>query len=284
MARKRMFDNDIINQDKFLELPSEAKALYFLLGMEADDEGFIAPRKVLRLHNINEDNLKILIAKQYLIPFKTGVVVITDWRRNNYLNKNKIKPTIYVDELKLLTFDTEKQKYVKTIGTEELNQSLTKVEQKLTQYRVEENSIEESRVVESSIEKGDSCVDGSFLPARSDSCVDGFDKVIDFYNNNIGLLTPYGLELLESYSKEMDNNVIVYALKLACEANVRNLNYIKAILNDWSKQGIRTLIEAQKENKARKDKENPATNETEAERLARRTRELEEAIKRNETR
>lgn len=284
MARKRMFDNDIINQDDFLELPSEAKALYFLLGMEADDEGFIAPKKILRLHNINADNLKILIAKQYLIPFKSGVVVITDWRRNNYLNKNKIKPTIYVDELKLLTFDTEKQKYVKTIDTEELNQSLTKVKQKLAQYRVEESSIEESRVVESSIETSDSCVDGSFLPARSDSCVDGFDKVIDFYNNNIGLLTPYGLELLESYSKEMDNNVIVYALKLACEANVRNLNYIKAILNDWSKQGIRTLIEAQKENKARKDKENPATNETEAERLARRTRELEEAIKRNETR
>ena len=127
MARKRMFDNDIINQDDFLELPSEAKALYFLLGMEADDEGFITPKKILRLHNINIDNLKILIAKEYLIPFESGVVVITDWKRNNYLDRNKIKPTMYVEEKELLSYDPQKQKYFVNIDIStvkpKLNQS-----------------------------------------------------------------------------------------------------------------------------------------------------------------
>ena len=154
MARKRMFDNDIINQDEFLELPSEAKALYFLLGMEADDEGFVAPRRVLRLHNINNDNLKILIAKGYLIPFESGVVVITDWKRNNYLDKNKIKSTIYVDEIKLLNFDEEKQRYVLNVVIPtvkpELNQSLTEVKQKFTQYRVVENRVDENSIDENS--------------------------------------------------------------------------------------------------------------------------------------
>ncbi len=91
MARKRMFDTEIINQDSFLDLPMEAKALYFLLGMEADDEGFVSPKKVLRMYGGTEDSVKILILKNYLIPFKSGVVVITDWKRNNYLDKTKVK-------------------------------------------------------------------------------------------------------------------------------------------------------------------------------------------------
>ena len=111
MARKRMFDSEIINQDSFLDLPMEAKALYFLLGMEADDEGFVSPKKVLRLHGGSNDSLKILIAKNYIIPFETGVVVITDWKRNNYLNKNKVKETIYQEEKKQLIVNDTTEKY-----------------------------------------------------------------------------------------------------------------------------------------------------------------------------
>lgn len=112
MARKRMFDSEIISQDSFMDLPKEAIALYFLLGMEADDEGFVAPKKVMRIYNISSDTLKILIAKKYIIPFDTGVVVITDWKRNNYLDKNRIKPTIYQKEKSMLAFDEKNQQYV----------------------------------------------------------------------------------------------------------------------------------------------------------------------------
>lgn len=136
MARKRMFDLEIINQDSFLDLPMESKALYFLLGMEADDEGFVAPRKVLRLYGGTEDGLKVLIAKNFIIPFNTGVIVITDWKRNNYLDKNKVKETIYQDEKKQLTYNNETEKY----------ESLTKVKQKLNQYSIEEYSIEENSI------------------------------------------------------------------------------------------------------------------------------------------
>lgn len=74
-----------------------------------------------------------------------------------------------------------------------------------------------------------------------------FKEVIDFYNNNIGLLTPYGLEVLESYLEDFDVEVIIYAMQKSVEANKRNIQYIKAILNNWSKQGIRTLIGAKEE-------------------------------------
>ena len=89
-----------------------------------------------------------------------------------------------------------------------------------------------------------------------DSCVDGFQKVIDFYNNNIGLITPFAYEVLQDYAKEMDLEVIIYALEKSVSANARNLNFIKAILNNWSKQGIKTLIQAKDEEQKFKNNKN----------------------------
>ena len=80
-----------------------------------------------------------------------------------------------------------------------------------------------------------------------DSCVDGLQQIIDFYNNNIGLITPYGLEILGDFLKEMDYEVVIFAMKKAVEANVRTIQYIKGTLNNWSKQGIKTLLEAEEE-------------------------------------
>ena len=37
-----MFDKAIIDTDKFMDLSMSSKSLYFLLGMEADDEGFVS--------------------------------------------------------------------------------------------------------------------------------------------------------------------------------------------------------------------------------------------------
>lgn len=82
---------------------------------------------------------------------------------------------------------------------------------------------------------------------ESDSCVDGLRKVIDFYNNNIGQLTPFGLSVLESYKDEFSEDVIIYAMQKSVEADKRTIQYIKAILNNWSKKGIKNLVEAQKE-------------------------------------
>ena len=83
MARKRMFDSEIINRDDFLELSLEAKAIYFLLGIFADDEGFISPKKILKLYGGNDSMLYELIKSEFIIQFESGVVLITDWNINN---------------------------------------------------------------------------------------------------------------------------------------------------------------------------------------------------------
>lgn len=134
MAQKRMFDKGLLETDAFMDMPMATKALYFLLGMEADDEGFVSPNRVMRIYGGNADDLKVLIAKNYVIQFKTGVVVITDWKENNYLDKNRIKETKYQNEKKLLALSSNKY--------ELLNNGLTDVDPE--ESRVEENRIEES--------------------------------------------------------------------------------------------------------------------------------------------
>lgn len=94
--------------------------------------------------------------------------------------------------------------------------------------------------------------DKNVITTIGDSCVDGLQDVIDFYQDNIGLITPYGIEVFTDYAKEMDNDVIIYAMKISIEADKRNIKYIKAILNNWAKKGIKKLVDAQKEGKQKK--------------------------------
>lgn len=97
-----------------------------------------------------------------------------------------------------------------------------------------------------------------------ESCVDGLQDVIDFYNNNIGLMTPYGLKILESYLEEgIPAELIIYAMQKAVESNKRTIQYIKGILNSWSKKGIKTLIQAKEEEQEFKQEKRSKTEKRE---------------------
>lgn len=108
----------------------------------------------------------------------------------------------------------------------------------------------------------------------SDSCVDGLQEIIEFYNNNIGLITPFGLEIMSDYAKEMPTDLIILAMKKAVEADKRTIQYIKGILNNWSKKGIKTVLEAKKEDEQFRNK-NAIQEETEEEKIARKLKMLE---------
>lgn len=106
MAQKRMFSLNVVDTDKFLEMPISARLLYYELGMRADDDGFVDNwKKIMLFAGLKEDDMKILITKQFIIPFESGVIVIKHWRLNNYLQKDRTKPTIYQEELKQLGID-----------------------------------------------------------------------------------------------------------------------------------------------------------------------------------
>lgn len=106
MADRRMFSKSIIDSDLFLDMPQSAQCLYFHLAMRADDDGFVnAPRKIQRMIGASEDDCRLLVAKQFLVPFDTGVVVIRHWRIHNYIQKDRYKETIYQQEKSTLFLD-----------------------------------------------------------------------------------------------------------------------------------------------------------------------------------
>lgn len=103
MANRRMFSLDVVNTDIFLDLPISSQALYFHLGMRADDDGFISsPRRIIAMISAAQDDLKILIAKGFVIALEGGLVVIRHWKQNNYLQSDRYKKTIYQEQMNLL--------------------------------------------------------------------------------------------------------------------------------------------------------------------------------------
>ena len=99
MAERRMFAKTIIDSDAFLDMPLSTQSLYFHLSMRADDDGFInSPKRIQRLIGCSDDDLKLLVAKNFIIPFESGVVVIKHWRIHNYIQSDRYKETVYTEE------------------------------------------------------------------------------------------------------------------------------------------------------------------------------------------
>ena len=99
------------------------------------------------------------------------------------------------------------------------------------------------------IDNSDSCVDG-FL--QSDSCV---DEIVKFYEQNYGTISPFIYETLNDYRADFSDDIIIYALQLGVEVNAKNIKYVKAILKNWRNANVKSLLDAQNENKKKNSKD-----------------------------
>ena len=113
MANKRMFSKEITNTDRFQAMKLSAQALYFHLGINADDDGFTEnSRSIMKCIGATTRDLKILVENGYLIPFDDRVYLITDWHINNYIRPDRHKPTIYPEYYDMVSCE-ESGRYVK---------------------------------------------------------------------------------------------------------------------------------------------------------------------------
>jgi hypothetical protein len=128
-----MFAKTIIDSDAFLDMPMSTQALYFHLNMRADDDGFINnPRKIQRMIGASEDDLKLLIAKRFVLAFENGVIVIKHWKIHNYIRKDRYHPTLYQEEKQSIDVKddgsyTDHLNQLTTSGQPDDNQRLTEV-------------------------------------------------------------------------------------------------------------------------------------------------------------
>lgn len=227
MADRRMFSKSIIDSDLFLDMPQSAQCLYFHLAMRADDDGFVnAPKKVQRMIGASEDDCRLLVAKQFIIPFETGVVVIKHWRIHNYIKKDRYKETIYQGEKSMLMSDKS--------GAYELmepnrNHTGTVMD---TQYRLGEESLGEDRSDKDSVDTGRKRRTRTEKPEKESYGEYGWVK-----------LTPEEYtRLLSEHGSDKLNHAIKYIDELAQSTGNKNrwkdwnLVVRRAIREGWGKR------------------------------------------------
>ena len=144
MAERRMFAKTIVLSDAFLDMPMTTRNLYFTLGMVADDDGFVNnPRSIMRQIGASDDDMKMLLAKKFVLVFDSGVIVIKHWRINNYLQKDRYKDTKYLEERDKLQLDKNgayQMKSKESMYTQEMYTDSVYTQDRLVKDRVGEES------------------------------------------------------------------------------------------------------------------------------------------------
>ena len=208
MAQRRMFSKEVTTSDLFVDMPSSSQLLYFHLGMEADDEGFIGNAKMLsRAYGSNNDDLKLLEAKGFIIAFPSGVTVVKDWNLNNKIRKDRQKPTIYTEEKTLLSLDSK--------GSYLLSNQVSTIPQPNDNQMSAQDRIGEVRLGKDSIGKDsiDASQPNAFQEKSSGEDINSLlseylDSFIEFSSKNIAKRAMAQVEFMKLSSEEKKQAVI----------------------------------------------------------------------------
>lgn len=164
MAERRMFTKKVTDSDAFIELSSSTQALYFHLNQGADDDGFNnqIQNAMFKAH-ASIDDLKILLMKNFIIRFESGVIVIKHWRMHNTLRKDRYTPTNFQDELREL--------HIESNGIYALDgDGCQVVAKRLPQDSIGKISIDKNNILSSKLDEADE-----------------IDEKIEYENNSIYL-------------------------------------------------------------------------------------------------
>ena len=222
-----MFAKSIIDSDLFLDMPVTAQLLYFHLCMRADDDGFVNnPKRIMRDVRCGDDDMKVLAAKDFVIPFESGVIVIKHWRLHNYIRKDRRKPSqclessmVKIDERGMYQLDGQHVNQV----TDNMSVKCQSVCQPSDIPSIDKSSIDKSRLVES-----------------TDTQTDELQPLIAFYEANIEFLTPFKLQDLQGMYEDFGSEWVQKAMEkvAGCEQSKRNNKYLRGVLEGWKRDNV----------------------------------------------
>ena len=249
MANKRMFSIDVTETDSFLEMPLTAQALYFHLGMRGDDDGFVSnPRSIMRVAGCSEGDLAILAEAGYIISFRSGVIVISDWKVNNNLRNDRYKPTTFQSERSMLSETANKRYILNSAPTG--NQMDTIGIPSDNQVTPQPNVTQRNPTQRSS--SGNDTATAAVSHADSDLA-----EIVQHFQEVIGIFPRSALEKLQRWRGIYSVEIIRAAIDEAAENNVRKWRYVDGVLKGWQADGVRTLGDVQARRQARKKPEQP---------------------------
>ena len=238
MAEKRMFSKTIIDSDAFLDMPLSSQALYFHLSMRADDDGFVNnPKKIQRLTGCGYDDLKLLMAKKFLIPFESGIVVIKHWRIHNYIRTDRYKETNYIEEKSMLGIEKNKAYSLLvenkdctpliSLSQNGMSNGIPTGDKLDTQNRLDKNRLEENSIDKSRQEENGNC-------SSNFSNLDIFKHF-----EKCGFIVT--AILMEQISADIEVYTAKWLMDAATEAmnrgKINNYKYVLGILQNWTSNG-----------------------------------------------
>lgn len=220
MAERRMFAKTIIDSDAFLDMPQSTQLLYFHLSMRGDDEGFINnPKSIMRNVGCKEDDIKLLIAKKFLIPFESGVVVIKHWKIHNYIQKDRFTPTKYQEEKATLTLDENKAytPCIHSVSALDTQDRLGKDSLELGKYNIPQTEPEKEKT-----------------SAKVTQKANAFAYLVKDYDEEIRLLLLDWLDVRKAKRAAQTERAIMLNLnkleKMAKESNLTVSEYLEEVI------------------------------------------------------
>lgn len=223
-----MFNLLITDTDRFLDMPATSQNLYFHLNMHADDDGFVdSPKRIMRNVSASQDDMNILLSKQFVFVFESGVLVIRDWKIHNTIRKDTYKPTLYQQEKDLL--ETTKT------GTYQLrNEPVTETAETVAQIRLDKNRIDKERIEEV---RGKNSATSSPNSQNLKYFFEKWQEITGRFPNSFEYEDIPKLHKEDGFSIEL----MLTALKEAASSTSNfNFNYFKSILMRYKRQGLLT--------------------------------------------
>ena len=188
MAERRMFAKTIIDSDAFLEMPLSTQALYFHLSMRADDDGFLNnAKKVMRMIGANQNDLDLLLVKNFVIKFEDGICVIKHWRIHNYIQTDRYHETMYKDNKNLLNIDENKAYTLKNTGKKLEGNRIIEVIEPMDTECIQDVSKMDTQV---RLELGKDSIGKDSIEKKKEKKkkTSGLDEIINTYTSNSELV------------------------------------------------------------------------------------------------
>lgn len=234
MGNRRMISKTVTQTHRFLRLPLETQALYFHLIQNCDDDGVVEAFPILRMIGANEDNLGLLVIKQFVKPLNDEMVYfVVDFHEQNTVRKDRYVPSVYKELLEENTDETAGKPLVNQTATAGLPNISKDNESKynLSKFNSREDETPENSQISAS--------------AANNSEI----NIFDYYQNRIGLLDGYQLQKLEEYRTfdGLEPELIKIAIDKAADNSKRSFGYVNSILKSWAQNGIKTVAQQREE-------------------------------------
>lgn len=255
MAERRMLSKKVFQSRKFLMMPFEAQALYTHLILSSDDDGVVEAFPIVRMIGAKEDSLGLLVVKKFILPLNDDMVYfITDFEEQNKIRADRVQPSRY-RELLLEKTDlvvegkrvTGQKKYIDGQVTGKCQTDDGQVTGKC------QHSIGKDRIVEDSIGEY-SLVESRSVDNDDDAGQKSFSKIIK--DSNIKINERHTQMLMDYITLDhFTIPMIQYAVEKTEDAGSTSFNYLKAILENWKKEGFTSLEQVEDHDRKRQVKQ-----------------------------